>query len=148
MNSSLPNPQTYDQILQQHRALHELLRQIDATLKARTATIQQISDLLAHLGDCLVRHFFDEEEGGYFSEALLHAPQLIARANELMAQHPKMCDRARDLVLQLEPGLPSEDWWQQTQTRFDSFRAELLRHERGENHLIQEAYYRDLGPGD
>jgi hypothetical protein len=148
MSSPSPAPRGYDQLLQEHQALKELLRQIDEALQARTATIAQVSDLLAHLGDRLIRHFSAEEQDGYFSEALLRAPQLIARANELMAQHPKMCTRARDLVLQLEPGKPPGDWWQETRRRFDAFRQELVRHERGEDRLIQEAYNRDVGPGD
>ncbi len=138
----------YSRVLKEHRELQELLERIDEALAAKTASIEAVGQLLGELGDRLVRHFSAEEEGGYFSEALLHAPQLVARANDLMAQHPKMCSRARDLLVELEPGKPAKDWWQETRERYDAFRAELVQHERGENRLIQEAYNRDMGPSD
>lgn len=138
----------YMQIVQQHQMLKDLLAQIDQVLEARTATIEEASALLAQLGDQLVRHFATEENGGYFSETLLHAPRLVARANDLMAQHPKMCRQAQELIVALAPARPAEDWWQETRRRFDAFCQELGQHERGEDCLIQEAYNRDIGPSD
>ncbi|NUQ64213.1 MAG: hemerythrin domain-containing protein [Pirellulales bacterium] len=146
--SQSPNPPGYERVLADHHALKDLLSRIDQALTEKTSSIAEVSDLLAKLGDRLVRHFSMEEEGGYFSEALLQAPRLISRANELMAQHPKMCTCVRDLVPGVGEVGPKKDWWQETRQRFDAFREELLRHEQGEDRLLQEAYNRDIGATD
>lgn len=139
---------TYEKIREDHRTLKDLLGRIDQLLADRTRTIAEVGDLLAQLGDLLVKHFALEEEGGYFAELMLRAPQLVVRANELMAQHPKMCTRARDLVVQFQAGQNPDDWWQETRRRFDAFQDELLKHEKNEDGLLQEAYTQDIGAHD
>ena len=136
--------ETFAQFLQQHRALKEVLARIECVLAEQSASIGEAADLLGRLGDQLVTHFAMEEADGYFAEALMHAPQLVARANDLLAQHPKMTHLARDLA-GAEPG---EAWWQETRERFQAFLRELTRHERGEDQLLQEAYVRDLAAHD
>lgn len=142
------DPPEYEHVLAEHRELKDLMARIDRAFTERISSMEEVSDLLAQLGDRLVRHFSMEEEGGYFAEALTQAPRLVSRANELMAQHPKMCTRARDLVLEIDPIRPKQDWWQTTRERFNAFRDELLKHEQREDLLIQEAYNRDLGAND
>jgi len=117
-------------------------------LETRSATIDEVSTLLGHLGNELSKHFQSEEAGGYFAEALLHAPQLVVRANELMLQHPKMTADARKLAGAVDPADDPDGWWEQTQERFQAFLDELKKHETGEDGLIQEAYTRDIGSQD
>ena len=148
MDSQSPEFKAYQEILEGHRELKALLQEIDDALAARTATIAAVSDLLARLGDKLIKHFALEEGEGYFSAALLNAPQLIAKANELLAQHPKMCTQARTMAENLTSGTDSDRWWQETHQRFQAFRAELLKHERNEDKLLQEAYTQDIGSHD
>ena len=103
----------------------------------------------AKLGDRLVKHFAMEEDGGYFADVLLHAPQLISKANALLAQHPKMCAQAREITAEVSPRKPAGDeWWQHTGELFRDFREELNRHEKQEDGLLQEAYSRDIGAND
>ncbi len=105
--------------------------------------------MLGQLGDRLVKHFTCEEDGGYFADALLHAPQLVSKANALLAQHPKMCTQAKSLAVDLQASrVASVDWWAHTAALFRAFRDELLRHEKQENMLLQEAYQRDIGTTD
>lgn len=134
---------------QEHRELRELIATIEQTLAQRTATLEQVGRHLAMLGDRLVRHFAFEEDGGYFSEALLQAPRLVAKANALLEQHPKMVRFTREMVAEVE-GVehPTEAWWQETDRRFREFRDVLLAHEQEENILIQEAFSRDIGSHD
>jgi hypothetical protein len=74
---------------------------------------------------------------------------LVSKANALLAQHPKMSGQAQSLVQDLKTRQAvGEEWWEDTQARFAAFREELLRHERSENGLLQEAYTRDLGAHD
>jgi len=138
----------YARILEQHQELKCLLARIDQELVDRKSTVEEVSSLLGQLGDKLIKHFALEEEGSCFSDLMVRAPQLVARANDLMAQHPKICTHVRELVVEIGSGKPAEDWWQETKRRFDAFRAELLKHETHENRLLQEAYTQDIGAHD
>jgi hypothetical protein len=146
MNSPSPHPD-FDKVLEEHKAVKELLERVDRALSERTASIAEAGDLLAALGDRLVKHFALEEEGDYFADAVMRSPQLIARANDLMAQHPKMCTAVRDLA-EVSTRLDPAAWWEETSQRFARFKVELLRHERLEDGLLQEAYNQDIGSSD
>ena len=146
--SSPSQPSGFQKILEEHRALRKLLAQIEQELTKKSSPVTEVGDLLGQLGDRLVRHFAFEEEEGYFSDAVSRSPQLVAKANDLMAQHPKMCARVRDLTIQIGPSPSAPDWWEETRTRFLAFKEELLKHERTEDALIQEAYNRDIGSHD
>jgi len=132
------------EFLAQHRSVKELLARIECVLAEQSVSIEEAARLLGQLGDQLVKYFALQEADGYFAEALTQAPQLIARANDLLAQHPKMTH----LVQQLTESEPGEDWWRQTRERFRAFVGELARHERGEDRLLQEAYVRDIAATD
>lgn len=135
--------------LARHQELKSLIARIGHALEQRTATVDEISEMLGRLGDRLVKHFAMEEDGGYFADALMHAPQLVSKANALLAQHPKMCSQARLLVQELPESHESgEDWWSHTTSLFCAFREEIDRHEKQENVLLQEAYTQDLGATD
>jgi hypothetical protein len=137
-------PPTVAQLLAQHRELKELLTRIERVLAEQSVGVDEAARLLGQLGDQLVKHFALEEADGYFADALTHAPQLIARANDLLAQHPKMTHLAKQLA---EPQ-PGAEWWRVTRERFQAFAAALLQHERGEDGLLQEAYVRDIAATD
>ncbi len=135
--------------LEEHRDLLDVMSKIDKALEARTATLAEVAQLLGQLGDRLVKHFAFEEEGGYLGEALLHAPRLVAKANELLAQHPQMVQFTRDMVREIdEVEHPSEQWWAETHRKFREFQELLIRHEREENTLVQDAFSTDLGAND
>ncbi len=140
---------SFELLLDQHRELRALLQQIDDAFRRPSSTVEEIGHLLGQLGDRLVYHFTSEEEGGYFAEALLHAPQLIAKANALLDQHPKMCTRAKNLKLELQQiDSTGGEWRTRTAELFRAFREELMRHELQENIPLQEAYQRDIGIND
>ncbi len=138
----------FEAVLEQHHRLRELLSAIETRLVEQSGTFEEVCGLLAKLGDQLVKHFATEEEGGYFSEALEHAPRLFERANALMAQHPLMLREAKALA-DLAPGggdpAAIEKWWAETRSRFLAFKAELMRHEHHENVVLQEAFHTDIG---
>ena len=139
----------YQENAARHQELKALLARIEQGLEERTATVDEVSDMLGLLGDRLVKHFAMEEDGGYFADVLLHAPQLISKANALLAQHPKMCAQAKDLAAEISIRKQARpDWWQHTVELFRAFREELTRHERQEDGLLQEAYTRDIGAND
>jgi len=148
MNSKSHPQAAFERVTAGHRELKELLARIERALEHRSASIAEVGDLLGQLGDRLIRHFMEEEDGGYFTEALVHAPQLVNRANELLAQHPKMSTAAKQLVVEIKTPQDAERWWQETCRRFQAFEEELLKHERAEDRLLQEAYTHDLGSHD
>lgn len=148
MSSSSPESGKFHHVQQQHRELADLLSQIETRLEQRSGPIDEVVRLLGQLGDRLIKHFETEEAGGYFAEALTHAPRLFERANALMLQHPKMTLSSRKLAGAVDPETSPEEWWEQTAERFREFRAELHQHERAEDRLIQEVYMRDIGSHD
>jgi len=149
MSSQGVNLRAHHENLTRHQELKTLLAQIDQSLSERLCGVDEISNLLAQLGDRLIKHFAFEEDGGYFGDALSHAPQLISKANALLAQHPRIRMQATNLVAQIEPGKAAAgNWWDRTTELFRAFRHELTKHELQENVLIQEAYQQDLGTTD
>lgn len=145
---STPEYRAYLEIQDDHRKLKELLARIDGLLAAQNASETEVTDLLALLGDVLVKHFALEEKDSYFGDALTHAPRLVAKANELMNQHPKMAWKAQQLGQSTTDQCGSAQWWQETRLRFRQFMRELIEHETCENRLLQEAYTSDVGTSD
>ncbi len=148
MTSESPESHIFRKIQEEHRQLASLLEQIESALTERSGPILDVVDMIGQLGHQLTKHFQTEEAGGYFADALCESPQLVNRANDLMLQHPKMTKSARKLAQAADPETDPDTWWQQTTERFEAFRAELRKHERDEDHLIQEAYIRDIGSHD
>jgi len=149
MSSQGSEWRAHQQNLARRREIQDLMTAIGEALQRRSATVDEVSAMLAQLGDRLVRQFAMEEDGGYFAEAILCAPQLVSKANMLLAQHPKMHARAESLVSDLlGRGQTQEEWWQQTAEAFAAFRSEFEQHESQENVLLQEAYHQDLGTND
>ena len=148
MPSESPEMKHHQKLLEDHQALKDLLARIERALQKRDLPIPEVGKLLGELGDRLVKHFELEEQGGYFAEALLQAPRLVARANELLAQHPKMCTQADKLLELAGAEENAEGWWQKTRERFLAFKEEVMRHESKEDGLLQEAYQQDIGAND
>ena len=136
----------FQEVLDDHKALRALLTKIDETLGQRKATVAEATKLLHQLADHLIGHFALEESGGYFTEAVLHAPHLATRSQMLMGQHDKLSMAARGLAAPTDQG--ANAWWEETRHRFVGFQQELLLHERNEDGLLQEAYVNDLGSTD
>jgi hypothetical protein len=136
----------FQEVLDDHKALKALLVRIDETLGQGKTTMAEATRLLNQLGDQLIGHFALEESGGYFTEAVLHAPHLADRSQMLMGQHGKLSTAARELVA--PSGKGADAWWEEIRNRFAKFQQELLLHEQREDSLLQEAYVYDLGSKD
>ena len=81
MDSESSPSNSYQQALEDHRQLKALLADIERALDEKK-DIEGASHLLGQLGDRIIAHFASEEEGGYFSEAILHSPRLVARLSK------------------------------------------------------------------
>ena len=149
---------SHDLVFQESRAryaaLRELIDRIGSLLAEQTDSIEQVGGieqvgaLLGELGDQLIKRFALEESHGYLGDALLEAPRLVRRANDLLQQHPKMAAAAKLLQHSLDQAQASRQWWQETERRFKAFSQELDEHERSEDRLLQEAYSLDVEASD
>jgi len=136
----------FQEVLDDHKTLKALLARINETLGQRKATVAEATELINQLADQLIGHFALEESGGYFTEAILHAPHLAARSQTLMGQYDVLSMAARALAAPTGKG--ADAWWEETRSRFVKFQQELLLHERSEDELLQAAYVDDLGNKD
>jgi hypothetical protein len=133
---------------QRYAALRELMHRIGRLLAEQTGSIEQVGALLGELGDQLIKRFALEESHGYLGDALVEAPRLVRRANDLLHQHPKMEAAAKLLTQSLDQAQASRQWWSETERRFKAFSQEFLEHERSEDRLLQEAYSLDVEASD
>lgn len=139
----------FEVMKEEHRELVGLMSQVRYAFRTHDRNTAAAKAAITQLCDSIEAHFLSEEEGGYLNEAIEQAPHLAARAEALHGQHATLRAEVRDFrTLAARPGEPSEDWWQELETRFDSFTGNLLIHEAHEDDLVQEAFTLDLGTGD
>jgi hypothetical protein len=143
-----PDYLVFQQSREHYAALRELIGRIGLLLAEQNGSIEQVGALLGELGDQLVKHFTLEESHGYLGDALVQAPRLVRRANDLLHQHPKMEAAAKFLQHSLDQAQASRQWWSETELRFKAFSQELDAHERSEDRLLQEAYSLDVAASD
>jgi hypothetical protein len=103
--------------------------------------VQELRDLLAE-------HFQEEERDGYLGSALAVAPQFTAQASELCQQHPQFLDRLDNLIMRVRDSEPPSDYWRTARDELEQFLADLRRHERSENAIVQTAFHDDVGTTD
>jgi hemerythrin len=94
----------------------------------------------------LLRHFELEEKGGFMSEVLREAPQVIAKVKALEEEHRQIVENLDGILATCE-AMQEKD-----ASRLEAIRSgisELLttirQHEAAENSLMQIAYYQEFG---
>jgi CBS domain-containing protein len=131
------------ELQRQHATLHS---QLDSVRTAITTESDQ--NRVAAMLEGLVRraedHFRSEETGGYFDEAVAHAPRLADRAAHLLLQHPVLLGLLRELVDMARKPVPRNV----ISVHFESVAADWLAHEAEESHFLLEAYTQDIGTKD
>ena len=133
-----------------HRHQGSLVHQVHSALASGAnanwskASVQQIVIALDALHRHLGHHFAREEEGGYLEEALVHAPRLQSRASQLMAEHPTLLTQFGDLVEAAKSPKQDAAQWPSLASDLNKVIGDLVRHERGENQLLQDAFAADL----
>lgn len=142
----------YDLLLEEHRELiakiaefSQWWEEVDELGVPRFA---EMGDRLQSLRDLLVRHFADEEAGGYLAGVLEVAPRFSREIEELQPQHGELLATLDDFIPRLKSDTPPFGSWQATWHEFDAFLADLRRHEGRENAVVQSAYGLDIGTGD
>ena len=138
-------------IQNEHRELHRRVDELGKALERREGcdSLAQCRDLygrrLTGLRACLLKHFAEEECGGYMEEALSYAPQLASEAADLEREHPVIL-RALDRILtRLNRIELTEQSWAEVKAEFKNFSQLLLSHEAHENRVLQHGFNADLG---
>ena len=128
--------------------LRDKVHSIHSVLAEKNPNQTEIERLLREFKDALKLHFICEEDDGFFDDITSRAPRLSGRADHLSVEHRELLDRAGELCHFAEVGSPSMQWWRELSIRCHEFSKHLMHHENEENKLLQEAYQRDIGPGD
>jgi hypothetical protein len=142
-----------DQLAREHRELRELIEKISHTLSLlisgghssdRPSPVTVV-DLLEDFRSKLQLHFAREMKGGYLSEALAVAPRLRRKAARLYEQHAPLAKLASEIPQRARTAGSSDREWRAVARRFSKLRSAFLKHEAGEDALVQEAFMDDIG---
>jgi hypothetical protein len=135
-------------ILDEHARLRHKLADAREVLTARCATGVEVVALLEEVHRSVLDHFEHEEEGGCFARALLEAPRLRERAEQLLSQHVQMAAQLSALRSLGRQVRMSKPWWDDLRDQFHDFVRQFEQHESDENTLLHEAYNVDIGAED
>jgi hypothetical protein len=142
------------EIKDDHHELRQLMHHTAAML-TRPAWMKiehaRLVELFTKLRDQLAMHFSLEEAYGYFEEAIIEAPHLSKRAEQLRAQHFELFSELCGLVEQAEQVLyheTAEIAVARLANGFHDFSDRFHHHETSESELVLQALHDDLGAGD
>jgi hemerythrin len=138
----------FDSIIEEHRQLRAVLDRIQAALARKRDSLSRVVALFDELETYLLAHFAHEERGGYFAEVLVLSPGLRGKVEQLERQHPQFMRMIRELRAAAADGQSSDVWWLYLGERFEDFAHRFVEHETDENHLVQEAFLRDMAAED
>jgi len=149
MNVSRPTTASVQALLEQHRQIEQIIGEIKEAILNHTTDCCAIAEKTKFLCRLLADHFRYEEEGGYFSEAVLVAPHLVERAKALESEHQSILDLLQSYCHKTcADGVDPQVWWATAKEAFLEFEKAIARHEHEENLLIQEAFLSDFGTKD
>jgi iron-sulfur cluster repair protein YtfE (RIC family) len=134
--------------MQEHDVLRDKVQRIHTVLAHSDPTTDEIESLLREFVSALLIHFANEEEEGFFDDVISCAPRLAYKAGELCAEHKELVRKVDELCRFASAGSPSIVWWRELNSRCHEVSRQLMRHERDENKLLQQARQVDIGTGD
>jgi iron-sulfur cluster repair protein YtfE (RIC family) len=139
------NHDVIEKVMQEHDVLRDKVHQIHAVLAEPKPTRDEIHTLLREFLNALIVHFWNEEDEGFFLEVTDNAPHLAGQADRLCVEHKQLLREVDELCRFAAAGSPSMVWWRELSARCHEVSRRLMRHEREENKLLQQAYQDDLG---
>ena len=143
------------EIKEDERQVPTLLAFVTKRLYANQLNTEQSSELRAlmrQLHQQVKYRFHLEEALGYMEDVVQVAPRLCRKAESLRSEHQQLLDQLQELVelahatllekpASLKEIIPIRD-------SFASFHQQFQAHEAGENDLIIDSLYFDIGGGD
>ena len=97
----------------------------------------------------LREHMFHEETGGFMNDALERRPTLTHRVEQLKQEHIEVraaCEEIENALLVDEQ--VSLKRANRIRERIANLLARIYEHEKTENHLLQDAFFVDIGTND
>ncbi len=147
MTHQLPSDLTVLSSAHQHAELNALTHRALQALQDPAVGRRQLGKLFDDLQRRLSEHFRHEEAEGYFDDEVQQAPQLRARAQQLLDQHPQLALKFGSICHAMT--LDEERSWRgSVQVSYAEFLAAFRLHEAAENELLQDAYNHDSGAVD
>lgn len=104
---------------------------------------EDVGALLDRLAEGLAHYFALEEEIEPFREVLEPGARLDERAAALAEEHGPLVSRAREIAARARGGADGA-----LSEEVAAFLADLHRHEKEENEIVQKLYCEDIGRGD
>ena len=134
-------------ILEDHRQIHFYLDQVEVTLSELRGgpsdgeLMRRLAAQIDGLRERLVEHHQAEEQGGLFQAILEVMPERRVEISRLINEHQKIIEVLEMARIYAQCGEPDEADALCIDLR--EFLEMFRRHERSEDHLLQEAINRD-----
>jgi hypothetical protein len=131
---------------EKHQGLLKSLDKLqDAAQPAKESRPADLARELESARRDIVEHFRFEEQNGYMAPVLKIQPNLERKVAHLLADHAQLLRSLDDLIAETRtaPALNSA-----LRDKVVDWIHGVLRHEHGENALVQEAFNRDLPAED
>ncbi len=143
------------QLIKEHKELNRDIGELKLTIMESVSAEDfpdwriQFIGKLQDLKQKLTSHFEFEEQGGFMTEVIDEAPQLLNQVNELEIEHKQILANLVGAVKVFKKLDVKDDLeFQDILNRVSRIMNELHNHEMTENELLQSAFYRELGSPD
>lgn len=129
-----------------HDALRADLHDLEVIANPATPqAIEKLRERLAEVREHVLAHFRSEEDGGWFAHIERMQPRLCKAVQDLVEEHARLREALERLW---EACCQANCIDSSIREPLRAFIATMRSHESREDDLIQEAYNRDIGPGD
>ena len=109
---------------------------------------RQAADRIYSFSQQLLRHFAEEERGGFFEMIADCDPARLTQVQDLVQQHSEIRTQVLLICSRLEEGLSDPEERTLLRQELDDLIRDLAAHEREENALLLDAYWTDEPGGD
>jgi iron-sulfur cluster repair protein YtfE (RIC family) len=139
-----------EQALAEHRELQRMVGTLRERLSLPADEISE-ADYQAGLEDLkrlkarLEAHFEQEEQGGYFDEAISRLPRIAPQAASLQKQHGEFVRVVSEILSPPQGRGTRHEHWRRMQTEFKQFARKLMAHERVEDEILGRAFNVEVG---
>jgi len=136
----------FEQMKCEQNNLVGCISRIRHALSTGQGEIPELCQTILRFSELIENHFAREENGGYLRDVTDPAPELAARATELLGEHTALRG-ALQTIRQLAQNCDRSDAWRQDLGReFERFAQQLMIHEAREDDLMIEGGLAHQGP--
>lgn len=143
------------QLIKAHEELNRNIGELKLTIMERVSAKDfpdwriQFIGRLRDLKQKLTNYFEFEEQGGFMTEVIDEAPQLLNQVEKLEIEHEKILSSLDGVLTDFKKSDVKDDLeLQDIFNRISGIMTTLHQHEITENELMQSAFYREHGSPD